>query len=681
MKKVFYLVAVATLALLSCQQQELDPIQDEVKNEGFTFKASIEQLADGTKGTINSENALVWSASDQIGIYVNDNNWTDKNQPFTLSSGAGSTQGEFTWDYSGTFSDKAAAAFYPWEGTGSDKNNVYDGTMYFKLRDSYWSYVSGKMLTPLVASLSGSTDPISFKHAGAAVKVTINNLPANTHSIGMSVNGRQITGDYSINPANAGTDALALLGEPDNTKNTIWLNYTNSTESAWTFVFPVPELTAPKLSFQIYDENNVKVWSKKLKAQSSDLGRGDLLVMPPIDITPYEKFNSLSTDWCVRGNLVGNDWTNDVPVLTDGSGFYIAKNMSFPANGSFKIKHFGDSWDDSWPSGNYAINNTSAETYDVVFKYVNAGQKEVLAVIPSSESPYPGNVTLYVHPNTPVQNELCFKSSTLGTAAWPGTPFSSYEIVAGSKYYKMAFSAPMLWGKTINDLYVIDRDNWVAKDGGCTLTFPSGKTEYFINATKNEDLVLLSGRPSEPSISINGVFTDWESIAGNSTTNSKENTVLMKAYSDGNNLYVYMKLTVKDGYPVDLSSGRYFRLFFDKDNLSSTGASEWYRKGAETIPTGIDSFLVYFNHSGSVDNADIQGIGDNYEIKVINNSNASLELELKVPRSVLGRLTADGAESSVPDGDEIIIYCLGYRGGDYSEFTGSVGGVMFPAAS
>ena len=206
MKKAFFLLAFATLFISACQKEKDPASSSEPKTtqESFTFKASIEGMGADSKGTINASHQMLWATGDKIGIYVNDDGWVDKNQPFTLSEGAGTTEGTFTWDNSGSFSDKATAAFYPWQGTGSDNNNVYGGTMYFKLRESYSSYQSGQMLTPLVASLDNSSSPIHFKHAGAAVKVTVNNLPAGVHSIGMSVDGQQIYGDYSINPSNAG---------------------------------------------------------------------------------------------------------------------------------------------------------------------------------------------------------------------------------------------------------------------------------------------------------------------------------------------------------------------------------------------------------------------------------------------------------------------------------------------
>ena len=100
MKKLFYLVAAATLLFASCQK-ELSPAEQNKSNNLLTFKASIEQLADPvTKGNINASHQLVWATGDKIGIYFP--SWGDghKNQSFTLSSGDGSTTAEFSRDES-----------------------------------------------------------------------------------------------------------------------------------------------------------------------------------------------------------------------------------------------------------------------------------------------------------------------------------------------------------------------------------------------------------------------------------------------------------------------------------------------------------------------------------------------------------------------------------------------------
>ncbi len=398
MKKALFLVAVATLALLSCQKE--NGTIDQPVNHGFTFKASIEAFSDDTKATLGSENALVWKGGDitdtdnqpdRIGIYVNDPTWTDKNQPFHLNSATDVEEGEFVYDYdNGVFTNEnATAAFFPWEGAGSDKNNVYDGVAYFKLRDAYWSYDNNKMLTPLVASITydnkAVNQPIKFKHAGAAVKLTLNNLPSGTYKVKMSVDNKQITGGFHVNPANAGTEALALDAAEDVTKNTVTLN-TWKSDGAFNWIFPVPELTKPKLAFEIIDNNGVTVWSRSLKAQSKDVTRGKILAMPALDITPYSKFvQDDACTWSFSGNINGSAWQDNVPMMKDGK-YWILAGCTFAVGDEFKIRK-DKAWDEAYPSSNWKFTNeTGAGAKDIIF---NSETHEIKVVDHSCPYPVP----------------------------------------------------------------------------------------------------------------------------------------------------------------------------------------------------------------------------------------------------------------------------------------------------
>lgn len=351
MKKLYYFVAVATLGLLSCQQEQDPVINNEVKSEPFTIKASIENLA--TRADMNGSNGLVWSTGDEICLYYP--NWGTKHQPFILSSGAGNTNAVFTRENEGdAYQVDATVAFFPWQGTGDDKNNVYNGTMYFKLPDHYDNYTSWQMNTPLVASLSNSTSPIIFKHAGAAVKLTINNLPKDVTQITMRATDTnneklQIYGGYSINPANAGTDALQIenAGAIDKNKNTVTLNFANdNTESAFTFIFPVPVLNGARLYFSFpNDDYGVPIWSAKTGYTTAvNLGRAQVLVMPTISsIVQYSQFKKYSTAWSIIGTFTS--WADDYNMITDDETFCIYKR-TFSEGDEFKIRTGGD-WSDS----------------------------------------------------------------------------------------------------------------------------------------------------------------------------------------------------------------------------------------------------------------------------------------------------------------------------------------------
>lgn len=399
MKKAILFVAAATMFLLSCQREDVKP-----ESKSFSFTASIEELA--SKADMNASNQLVWAKGDQIGIYVN--GWSaNSNQSFTLKGDGGSTTGSFGRTSENWFeTDQAKVAFFPWTSanattvdTGTDNNvSVSDGIMYFKLRQDYNDYTSGKMLTPLVAPVTwnGSAyDPIEFKHAGAAIKVVVSDFPAGAKTLGITVKDQNIYGTFSINPANAGTSGMVLVSSEAKGDN-VWIHVEPAAAARdFTFIFPVPELTTPSITFNMYDKNDVLVWSREAKNQPS-LIHGNVLAMPAVSITPYKKFNAVS-GWGVCGTH--NSWGGDTPMVTDGT-FSIAKGLTLPVNAEFKVRTVG-SWGtdgvnnfgggDLKDSDSYAENNGGnvkikvAGTYDIIF----STSDNKIKVVPTGECPYP----------------------------------------------------------------------------------------------------------------------------------------------------------------------------------------------------------------------------------------------------------------------------------------------------
>ena len=376
MKKATLLLAIAALFVVSCQVETLPTEEVKTNENRLTFRASIEQPNDPVKGAINASNQLVWAENDLIGIYFPD--WGDKNQPFRLDpADAGNTSGSFTIATAANPSGASAtAAYFPYQYTDEaspgvpnyptiDQNNVYNGVAYFKLLNSYWSYNSGDMLTPLVAPITSASDNISFKHAGAAVKLTINNLVSGTYHTKMSVTGKQITGGFHVNPANAGTEALALDAAEDASKNNVTLHSWKSS-GAFTWIFPVPELTKPQLQFEITDNNGVTVWSASLKPQANDVTRGKILVMPALSITPYSQFTQDDAcEWSFSGNINGSSWHDNVPMVKDGK-YWILSEFTFAAGDEFKIRK-DKKWDEAYPGSNWVFNDGNKGKKDIIF--------------------------------------------------------------------------------------------------------------------------------------------------------------------------------------------------------------------------------------------------------------------------------------------------------------------------
>lgn len=370
--------------------------------------------------------------------------------------------------------------------------------------------------------------------------------------------------------------------------------------------------------------------------------------------------------YTIAGDFNGWNVTAD-PMIKQADGTYKCE-VSIPAGMSMSFEYKALLGETRWIGDpNNGNNNFSIDLGDLgatvlIFTYTPATN----TLIAEEQQ-----VKLYFKTTTAVENELCFDCNELGMASWPGTPVntSNNEIIAGSKYYYMEFPASKIWGMTINGIYLVDRDNW--NTTGTTLTFPEGKLEYFIIGTKSQELELLAGRPSEPSITIDGTFSDWDGIAGGSY--SSTNSSVMKAYVNDTRFFLYFKMIPGSGVTFDLAGWRYFRLYFDKDSNKTTGwdTSHWLYAGADEIYYGENDAkhcLLVYHSKGGLANASIEGISDSsYELEPVANVDGTIEVELSFARSELGTFTSD----------EMIIYASGSVA-DGQSISGKLSGVIVP---
>ena len=370
--------------------------------------------------------------------------------------------------------------------------------------------------------------------------------------------------------------------------------------------------------------------------------------------------------YTIAGGFNGWDVTAD-PMIKQADGTYKCE-VSVPAGMSTSFEYKAVLGETTWigdPSNggnNYAISLGDLGATVLIFTYTPATN-----TLTAEEQ----QVKLYFKTTTAVTNELCFDCDELGMEGWPGTPVntSNQEIIAGAKYYYMEFPASKIWGMTISGMYLVDRDKW--NTTGTTLTFPEGELEYFIIGTKSQELELLAGRPSEPTITIDGTFSDWDGIAGGSY--SSTNSSVMKAYVSDTRFFLYFKMIPGSGVTFDLEGWRYFRLYFDKDSNKTTGwdTSHWLYAGADEIyygENGAKQCLLVYHSKGGLANAAIEGISDNsYELKPVANADGTIEVELSFARSELGTFTSD----------EMIIYASGSVASGQS-ISGKLAGVIVP---
>ncbi|MCR5017334.1 MAG: hypothetical protein K6A64_00870 [Bacteroidales bacterium] len=319
MKKYLFLLAFGALTLAAChKEKEVDtptPVATTITLSASGEAFGLDLKGSTTKGTLDVDGNFLWADGDQIGVRLYkgttyNGKWTYGNDSydawdatFALESGAGKAKGTFTstttindgyvnWGY---------AAFFP-RFSNNVSNN--DGKVYFELKKVYENYTSNTCLMPMVAYPGGGnleTRPtdISFKHVGAGVRVTLKDVPANANQASLTVAGKNIAnGDnytnwFGVNPANAGTDAIAATD--GNGENTVYLQFaTASDKRDITFIFPLPtvDLSGGITIKLYYGSEHTEFWSKTAHPTNPalpTLGRGDLLDMPDLTVGDWKK--------------------------------------------------------------------------------------------------------------------------------------------------------------------------------------------------------------------------------------------------------------------------------------------------------------------------------------------------------------------------------------------------------
>ena len=321
MKKLVILLS-CFLAVLACskeQNKEQDFVSDNlqvferpvitVSSEGQTTKAYL-GAADGL-GNCD----MLWSLSDKIGVHVYsginvgrekggiNTSWTVDPKDVDKKSGAFSADspidGALNYSY---------AAYYPF-----DTHNIGgDARFYCAYKNSYSGYVPGRIISPMVANMNADglglerrSTNIALKHVGATVKITLNNVPAEANKLVLTISNNNITGWGGVDPSDAGTAYVSpsglSAGEGVTVTHSVALNFDEgvATRNGLVFYFPVPVLTAPTIQVDLYVDS-VIIWSKSSSNAQPNVGRGEVLVMPALNVsTPTVAYvlNEVGTIW------------------------------------------------------------------------------------------------------------------------------------------------------------------------------------------------------------------------------------------------------------------------------------------------------------------------------------------------------------------------------------------------
>ena len=204
MKKIFYTLVAALMAVVACQKQQVEPMYSIEETDYGTYIFTIKALSGGVEPDVKSDydadGHFSWSAGDAISVLFHKG---DENRFFTLTtSGSGSSanfSGEIESGYEigasdGTASDKKIWAFFP-AATGHTYSAGSLPQFFVNPETDFTaSHFSANMPMYDLLAEEGS---LHFKNLCSGYKFTFSNIAASVNKVLVKVDNNAATYKFS----------------------------------------------------------------------------------------------------------------------------------------------------------------------------------------------------------------------------------------------------------------------------------------------------------------------------------------------------------------------------------------------------------------------------------------------------------------------------------------------------
>ena len=207
MKQMTWIITTLLVGILAgCNTEE--PFMDELVTTSHIVTITAGSEDNATKAAISDALAFTWTTGDQIAVHTTDGYKTSSaltsgdspSATFTVDLGEGTRQNYAVYPAS------AALASY---ATAENLRVHYADT---------YSYNSNADFSPMVMIAKGNAPGtnLSFKHVGALVRMTVNNIPPEATKLTFTFQYK-VTGDFPVsNPDTDAPDVTTTTSESDN---------------------------------------------------------------------------------------------------------------------------------------------------------------------------------------------------------------------------------------------------------------------------------------------------------------------------------------------------------------------------------------------------------------------------------------------------------------------------------
>ena len=273
MKKIFILTAAALTVFAACSKEK-DVVSGEKVPAGMV-KASFYADIDQTKST-ESGATFSWTENEEVAVVAAD----DANPlKFTCDNVA---EGHFT----GTIGEGKSFGFAisPYNAAG-DMLEAGGAVLYdINFASNYYDYVPGTTNAIMVGT-PGASGKFMFRHAAAAFKFTVENVPFGTAVVSVATNAN-ITGTVSKNVlSGSGLEISNSNSSLSGKEVVLYLkDAITAPNQTLTFYVPVPTGNYTSLTVTFFDGNLAELESKVKNGLNINLSRGDVYYTPKMTL-------------------------------------------------------------------------------------------------------------------------------------------------------------------------------------------------------------------------------------------------------------------------------------------------------------------------------------------------------------------------------------------------------------
>lgn len=310
MKKIFAIIALATLTLVACEKVE----QIETPANNVTTIRAIAG-AGQTKATVEGFEVF-WSENDIIAVADEDGNMVE----FTLTSGAGGANGTFN----GSLGGKALGdyAVYP----KTDNASVSVNSVTVDYLDS-WAY--GKSEVPMWGANDGN-GVYAFDNIGGAVLVSYSNVPASTTDktfVLYSTGEANITGTVTV----SNLDDTPTVSTATMSGKTVTITGIPGDKDVLSFVIPVPAGSGYNFKAELLDGANLVPGTNKT-ASNRTITFNTITSFPEVDLTPVITVETSSPIAVPYTATNGNSITYSITNVPEGAKVSADANVTWISN-------------------------------------------------------------------------------------------------------------------------------------------------------------------------------------------------------------------------------------------------------------------------------------------------------------------------------------------------------------